>query len=99
MGPDPALRKALLAKGSAVAAQLSALLDHKEVDLSSLPPKLKPDEDPELRLRAFLGRIDRALKAFGTDRYGRCAQCGAPLAPAVLAEQPWLDGCALHPVR
>ena len=97
MAPAPAWKKLLLAKGGDIAGRLSAILDHKEVFLDDLPPPIKPSEDPELRLRRFLDQIDRAIKAWGTDRYGRCMSCGTPLPAATLAEQPWLDWCSKHP--
>ncbi len=93
---DPARKKLLLAKGSEISARLSLILDHKEVSLDDLPPPKDPNEDPELRLRRFLDQIDRAIKAWGTEKSGRCAQCGIELPDRVLAEQPWLDWCPAH---
>ena len=93
---DPAVRKRLLAKGGDVARRLELLLDKKEVKLLDLPTPRKPSEDPELRLRRWLDQIDRAIKAWGTDRFGRCDQCGAPLDEATLRDQPWLDWCPAH---
>jgi hypothetical protein len=93
---DPAVKKKLLAKGGEIAARLEQLLNHKEVKLTDLPTPLKPSEDPELRLRRWLDQIDRAIKAWGTDRLGRCGVCGAALPDATLAEQPWLDWCSDH---
>ena len=92
------LKRLLLRKGGEVAATLSTLLDHKEVDLSNLPPPRNPNEDPEIRLRRFLDQIDRAIKAFGTERFGTCASCGAPIDPRTLAERPWADLCGKHPI-
>jgi RNA polymerase-binding transcription factor DksA len=92
------LKKLLLRKGGEVAAALSALLDHKEVDLASLPPPRHPDDDPELRLRRFLDQIDRAIKAFDTERYGKCALCGAPIDSRTLADRPWTELCGKHPI-
>ena len=94
---NPELKKLLLRRGAEVAGQLSAVLDHKEVKLTDLPPPKKPNEDPEIRLRRFLEQIDRAIKAFGTDRFGRCSVCGTPLDPQLLAERPWLESCPKHP--
>ena len=97
MYQDPAWKRALLAKGSEIALRLEALLSKKEVKLNDLPPPKKPDEDPELRLRRFLGQLDRGIKAFGSERYGRCAVCGDALDPAALGETPWLESCPKHP--
>jgi RNA polymerase-binding transcription factor DksA len=97
MNPQPAWRKLLLAKGAEVAGRLEALLSKKDVDLGDLPPPKRPDEDPELRLRRWLEQIDRAIKRWGTDRFGRCSQCGDPLDDQTLADQPWLDWCPRHP--
>ena len=89
-------KHALLRKGAGIAGLLADLLAHKEVDLTSLPAKLLPEDDPELRLRSFLDPIDRAIKAWGTDRYGRCVTCGEELSRGVLAATPWADRCAAH---
>ncbi len=86
-------RRALLQKGAAVASALEALLAGKEVDLGSLVAPGKASADPELRLRAFLERIDRSIKG----GIGRCRVCTAPLPAASLDETPWLDRCAAHP--
>ena len=97
MHPDPGWKKLLLVKGGDIAGRLSAILDKKEVFLNDLPPPKKPDEDPELRLRRFLDQIDRGIKAWGTDKFGRCSYCGTELPAATLADQPWLDWCPKHP--
>ena len=94
---DPRLKKTLLAKGQEVAAKLEALLNHKEVDLTQGIPFKDPNEDPEVRLRRFLEQIDRAIKAFGTERFGRCTGCGEPIAEGTLNERPWTERCPLHP--
>jgi len=88
-------KPALLRKGRDVAGQLEALLSGKEIDLAALPAPVA-GEDDEQRLRRFLSQIDRAIKSFGTDAYGRCAQCGRDLAAAALGEQPWLADCGSH---
>ena len=97
MYQDPQWKRTLLAKGSEIALRLEALLSKKEVKLTDLPPPKKPDEDPELRLRRFLDQLDRGIKAFGTERFGRCAVCGEALAAAALSETPWLETCPRHP--
>ena len=97
MYQDPAWKRVLLAKGSEIALRLEALLSKKEVKLSDLPPPKRPDEDPEVRLRRFLEQLDRGIKSFGTERYGRCAVCGERLAAAALGETPWLETCPRHP--
>ena len=97
MYQDPTWKRALLAKGSEIALRLDALLSKKEVKLTDLAPPKRPDEDPELRLRRFLEQLDRMIKSFGTERYGRCAVCGAALAVAALGETPWLETCPRHP--
>ena len=91
---DQSWKAALLRKGKDVADQLEALMSGKEVDLASLP--VGGGADPEQRLRDFLTMIDRAIKAFGTDAYGRCSRCGKNLAAAMLGEQPWLADCGSH---
>jgi hypothetical protein len=98
MYQDPAWKKTLLAKGSEIALRLEALLSKKEVKLNDLPPPKKPGEDPELRLRRFLGQLDRGIKSFGTERFGRCAVCAEALPSAALAETPWLESCTKHPL-
>ena len=91
-----AWKRALLAKGADVASLLEQLLSGKDVDLGAGIPQLGAD-DKELRLRRFLELIDRGIKRTGTDRFGRCAVCGDPLAQLVLDEQPWTERCVLHP--
>lgn len=87
-------RPALLRKGKDVADLLEALLSGKEVNLASIPAGGADDE--EQRLRDFLAQIDRAIKAFGTDAYGRCSRCGVELPAAALGERPWLADCGGH---
>jgi len=91
-----AWKRALLAKGSDVAALLEQVLSGKEVELDAGIPE-GGASDKELRLRRFLELIDRGIKRAETDRFGRCAVCGEALLPAVLDEQPWTDRCAAHP--
>ena len=54
-------------------------------------------DDAEQRLRLFLDRIDRGIKAAGTESFGRCRVCKTPLPAASLDETPWLERCNLHP--
>lgn len=96
---DPAWKSALLHKGQDVADMLEAVLSGKKVDLSSLPVPFQPDQDPELRLRNFLDQIDRAIKAFDTDAFGRCQSCGVDLDRRALEQQPWLATCPAHAGR
>ena len=96
---DAAWKSALLHKGQDVADLLEALLSGKEVDLGSLPVPFGPGQDPELRLRDFLDQIDRAIKIFDTDDYGRCPLCGVDLDRTALQQQPWLSTCSVHAGR
>jgi len=89
-----AWKRQLLAKGGEVARQLEDLLAGKEVNLGGVPEFGTADK--ELRLRRFLEMIDRAIKRVETDRFGRCAVCGDPLAPELLDERPWTERCATH---
>jgi len=99
MRADPAWKSTLLHKGQDVADQLEAVLSGKEVNLDSLPPPFLAGESPELRLRRFLDQIDRAIKAFDSDAFGRCEVCGINLSRAALQEQPWLATCPSHSTR
>jgi hypothetical protein len=90
-------KRALLAKGSDVAALLEQVLSGKEVELAGIPEL--GANDKELRLRRFLELIDRGIKRAETNRFGRCAVCGDALLAAVLDEQPWTDRCAAHPAN
>ena len=90
-------RRRLLAKGGEVAKALEELLAGKEVDLGAALAPGKPADDPELRLRGFLERIDRGIKRSRTDRFGRCGVCGAALPAHALDEVPWTERCAQHP--
>jgi len=96
---NQAWKPALLHKGKQVAELLEAVLWGKDVDLACLPVPAGPGEDAELRLRSFLEQIDRAIKAFDTDRYGRCEVCGVDLDPRAMGEQPWLASCPAHAGR
>ena len=96
---DPAWKSALLHKGQDVADMLAALLAGKDVDLGSLPVPFGPGQDPELRLRSFLDQIDRAIKAFTTDAFGRCQFCGVDLDRPAVEQQPWLASCPAHAGR
>jgi hypothetical protein len=96
---DPAWKSALLHKGQDVADMLEALLAGKEVDLGSLPAPSGPGQDKEIRLRSFLDQIDRAIKAFDTDAFGRCRLCGIDLDRGALQQQPWLESCPAHATR
>lgn len=95
--PDERWHRHLLAKGREVAQVLEEILAGKDVRLEDLPIPGNADDDPELRARRFLERIDRGIKSFGTPRFGRCAVCEAPIDPAVLEEAPWTERCARHP--
>src|SRR3954468_13217241 len=92
-----AWKRALLAKGSDVAAQLQQILDGKDVTLDAGIPELGAS-DKELRLRRFLELIDRNIKRVETGRYGRCSVCGDAIPSAVLDGAPWTERCAGHPV-
>jgi RNA polymerase-binding transcription factor DksA len=96
---DQAWKQALLRKGKDVADLLEAVLWGKDVDLASLSVAVSPHEDPEMRLRSFLDQIDRAIKAFGTESFGRCEFCGVDLDAVALSEQPWLATCPAHAGR
>jgi len=89
-------RRHLLSKGGQVAKALEDILAGKDVRLEDLPLTGKAGEDAETRARIFLARIDRAIKAVGTRRFGRCKVCGIPLAGAVLDERPWEERCLEH---
>ena len=96
---DRAWKSALLHKGQDVADLLEAVLAGKDVDLASLPVPLSPGQDPEQRLRSFLEQIDRAIKAFDSDTFGRCQSCGVDLDRGALEQQPWLATCPVHSGR
>jgi RNA polymerase-binding transcription factor DksA len=99
MRSDPAWKSALLHKSQEVADLLDAVLSGETVELASLPAPTSPDQSPELRLRSFLEQIERAIKAFDTDAFGRCEVCGVNLPRAALEQQPWLATCRAHAAR
>src|SRR3982751_1508039 len=72
MRSDPAWKSALLHKSQEVADLLDAVLSGETVELTSLPAPTSPDQSPEVRLRSFLEQIERAIKAFDSDAFGRC---------------------------
>jgi RNA polymerase-binding protein DksA len=45
------------------------------------------------RSRLELGRVEAALRAIGDGTYGRCTNCGNPIAPERLEAIPWVPTC------
>src|SRR5205823_14187139 len=82
-----------------ISALHQAVLWVKGVTVACLPPPASAGEDPELRLRSYLERIDRAIEAFDTDQYGRCEICGVDLERRSMEQQPWLASCPAHAGR
>jgi RNA polymerase-binding transcription factor DksA len=97
---DPArearLRKALMAKGMGVNAQLVALKANQNARLLDLklPHERKPGMTKEERLRAFLDQIIAAQRRLGTPAFGRCLDCGMALPDSAVDDCPWLERCA-----
>ncbi|MEZ4398846.1 MAG: hypothetical protein R3B06_02415 [Kofleriaceae bacterium] len=96
------LRRGLLDRGQALATKLAALLAGADADrlIRALGLDARPGARPEEVLRAALDQVEarRRLLDSDDDRFGRCDVCGVALAPAALAEMPWADRCAAHPV-
>jgi hypothetical protein len=94
------LRKALLRKGGAIAAELAELLGGKgkkpAITTKELPAFAhKPGMRPEERLRAYLDHVEACRRRLDADdaRYGRCQVCGADIGVAALEQMPWADRC------
>jgi hypothetical protein len=92
------LRKALLRKGSAIAAELAALLagKGKRLDIRELPAfARKPGMRPEERLRAYLDHVESCRRRLDAqdERYGRCLVCGVDIGLPALEQMPWADRC------
>ena len=83
-------------KGLAVATRLAEHLAGKDVDLSELGDLsgLELTDMKEMRLRAFLERINNARRRLNTTAYGLCLACGAPFDNAILDETPWIEECS-----
>lgn len=93
------LRRAILAKGMALATALADLMAGKADKLreAELPATArKPGMTPIERLRAYLNHVEacRARLDADDDDYGRCDRCGDDLGLAALEEMPWADRCA-----
>jgi RNA polymerase-binding protein DksA len=103
MLPIPEFERQMLARRQALFAQVAAT----EADLRALAANVEPDpadeaqEETLARLLAALDdagkaeivAIDRALERIAIGEYGRCAECGEPIAWARLAVVPSADAC------
>ena len=83
-------------KGWEVATRLAELKAGQEITLADMfTPGLDTEAmDKEARVRAFLDLINAARTRLGTERYGLCLACGAPLGEQALDERPWLERCS-----
>lgn len=94
------LRRALLARGHAIATKLAALLAGAKpmTIIRALGLDLKPGARPEEILRRALDDVEAQRKQLEADddRYGRCTTCGVALDLALLREVPWADRCHAH---
>lgn len=82
-------------KGLEVATKLAELMANKDVTLVDFEGGVELGRAAkEIRLRAFLTRINSARERLLTGTYGECVDCRTPHPDAALDEQPWLDRCS-----
>ena len=82
-------------KGLEVATKLAELMADKDVTLADFEGGVVLGRaDKEIRLRAFLTRINAARQRLLSGTYGVCEYCTTPHSEAALDEQPWLDRCS-----
>jgi RNA polymerase-binding transcription factor DksA len=80
-----------------VEASLDRLVEAHNADpLEKMIDLIEQDEEsPRLRiLTSDLHRVEHALQAIDSDRFGRCEACGAPIPARSLREAPWSSCCA-----
>ena len=82
-------------KGMEVAQKLAEVLAGKDVELADLGDLHGLDlvDKKEMRLRAFLDKINAARRRLDTEAYGTCVSCSTAFKAAVLDETPWIDRC------
>ena len=82
-------------KGLEVATKLAELMANKDVTLADFEGGVELGRaDKEIRLRAFLTRINSARERLLSGTHGVCDDCPTPYSDAALDEQPWLDRCS-----
>ena len=82
-------------KGLEVATKLAELMANKDVTLADFEGGVELGRaDKEIRLRAFLTRINSARERLLSGTYGVCDDCPTPYSDAALDEQPWRDRCS-----
>jgi RNA polymerase-binding transcription factor DksA len=90
-----ALRGKLSARGMDLNQKIMALQSGKTLPANETDvPFAEPGEEPESRLKRFLGVIQGKMKQIreGTG-YGSCKSCQAQLAYEDLDREPWRDVC------
>jgi DnaK suppressor protein len=115
---DADLRRVLTAERVAAVQQIDDLTrQHTGIVEASAESNADDEHDPEgatiafereqlsallRQARARLADLDRALVELAEGRYGRCEECGGPIAPDRLAARPAARtciGCASRPRR
>jgi RNA polymerase-binding transcription factor DksA len=93
-----ALRQKLSARGRDVNDKILALQSGKTLpDNETDVPFAEAGDEPEARLKRFLGIIQSKMKAIreGTG-YGHCRECQADIGYDLLEREPWRETCAEH---
>jgi hypothetical protein len=90
-----ALRKKLSDRGREVNDKILALQSGKTLPPSAIDvPIYEPGEEPEQRLKRFLGIIQGKMKAIRENApYGQCGGCGTDLPYDLLDREPWRESC------
>ncbi len=92
------LRQKLSARGREINDKILALQSGKSLPPSETDvPFAEPGEEPEPRLKRFLGVIQgkmRAIREGGA--YGHCKECQGDIGYELLEREPWRETCAAH---
>ena len=89
------LRKKLSDRGREVNEKIVALQSGKTLPPSAIDvPFAEPGEQPEQRLKRFLGVIQSKMKVIRDNGpYGMCNSCGSDLSYDLLDREPWRESC------
>jgi RNA polymerase-binding transcription factor DksA len=92
------LRKALSDRGRDLNDKIMALQAGKTLPPNATDvPFAEPGEEPEARLKRFLGIVQGKMKLIREGgNYGHCKECGEAIEYATLEREPWREVCDNH---
>ncbi len=101
------IRAELDAKAAALRANLAELTKPVEAgatigfgkrigDGTSQAIQQMADASSAQNLQLLLDEVYRALEKLNDGSYGRCDECGEPIAPERLEFRPWSSACVKH---